>query len=239
MNDTIDKSCQEYKNFVEEFYPKSNFNFSQNRRLIEKLFKLIEITDVFLDFFKDSNFTDHLSYLKHQLLLMLFHLPNYNSFFISAIKRSISENILRMTLVSIGQDIENANNMPFFRIQEKLKEVAAYRNNQNSFKTSCDSLFSYFGANSQIIHSNPTTQQSHLSYIVELNEPPFDSEVQKFSKFLNVINEYFLVSFSKHNQLNDLTMSLANKIQMKSILGSDSYHHYFDNIHNESSPSFR
>lgn len=227
MNRIISNSYEEYERFVEDFYPKSSFKPSQYRKLIQNLFILVEITDVYLDYFKDTNCNDYLFHIRHQFLLMLYNLPNYNAFFISSIQRSISESLLRMTLVSLGHEVENSNSMPFYRIQEKLKNTDAYKSNQDNFKTSCDSLFSYFGSNSRIIHRSSSNKQSNIGYIRAFNVSPNDLEVEKFTKFLKVINDYLLITFSRSHKINEYTLDLAKKIQLKNILGTDLYNLYF------------
>jgi len=229
MKNVIDNSFEEYKKFVEEFYPKTSFNCTHYRKLIINLFTSVEVTDIYINYLKDTNYPNYFSHLKHQFLLMLYNLPNYNSFFISSLQRSISESLLRMTLVSVGHDIEDSNSMPFYRIQEKLKGTDAYKHNQNDFKTSCDSLFNYFGANSKIMHSNPSTKQNNIHYIKAFIVAPSDLQVERLSKFLKVISDYILITFSRNNEINDSTLSLPSKIQLKSVIGTDSYNHYFSN----------
>ncbi|MCS0823174.1 hypothetical protein NX029_04275 [Cytobacillus firmus] len=227
MNQVLSQSVEEYKKFVEDYYPRTSFKCSQFRKLIINLFTLVEITDVYLDYLRDTEYNDYLFHIRHQFLLMLYNLPNYNSFFISSLQRSISESLLRMTLVSVGHNIENANSMPFFRIQEKLKNTDDYRCNQNDFKKSCDSLFSYFGANSRVIHNNSLTKQTNIDYIIAFNVSPNDLEVEKLSKFLKVIRDHVLTTFSGKEKINDSTLSLGKKIQLKNILGNELYQSYF------------
>ncbi|MCT2347606.1 hypothetical protein M4D71_26015 [Niallia taxi] len=227
MNNVICTSFGEYKKYVEEYYPKSEFSCTKYRKIIMKVFSLIEVTDVFIDYLKDTNYTVYLSQIRHQFLLMLYNLPNYNNFFISSLQRSISESLLRMTIVSVGHEIDNSAKMPFFRIQEKLKVTDEYKLNENKFKNACDSLFSYFGANSKIMHNNPSNKQNSVSYIKGFNVAPNDSESEMITKFLKVISEYILYTFSKNNNINDYTLGLANKIQLKKILGVETYQSYF------------
>ncbi|UNP84851.1 hypothetical protein [Bacillus mycoides] len=224
MNKVLSTSFDEYKIFIEEFYPKTSFNCTHYRKVIINLFTLVEVTDVYIDYLKDTNY---LSHIKHQFLLMLYNLPNYNSFFITSLQRSISEGLLRMTLVSIGHDIEDSNGMPFYRIQEKLKRTDAYKLNQDNFKTSCDNLFSYFGASSKIMHNSPSTKQTNIHYIMAFNVAPSDLQIERLSKFLKVINDHILITFSRNNNINDSTLNLASKIQLKKIIGTDSYNQYF------------
>lgn len=227
MNKVISTSAEEYRKFVEDYYPRTSFKYSQYRKLIINLFTLVEITDVYLDYLKDTDYNGYLFHIRHQLLLMLYNLPNYNSFFISSLQRSISECLLRMTLVSVGYDVENSNSMPFHRIQEKLKNTDDYKCNQNDFKKSCDSLFSYFGANSRVIHNNSLTKQTNIDYIMAFNVSPSDLEIEKLSKFLKVISDHVLFTFSGKEKINDSTLSLGKKIQLKNILGIELYKIYF------------
>lgn len=227
MTTTITNSCKEYEKFVKEFYPRSVFSCSHHRKLIGNLFSVIEIIDVYIDTLNKSNFSDSLAHIKHQFLLMLYHLPNYNTFFISALQRSISETALRMALVSIGHSVKESNNMQFFRIQETLKKEDLYINNQGKFKDSCDALFSYFGTYSKIMHNSTSNRQNFLQYIEAFNTTLTDQQVEKMTKFIKVIEEYILVNFSYINNINDYTLNLASKIQFKKIIGAELYNHYF------------
>lgn len=227
MNNLIYNSYKEYERFVEEFYPKTVFSCTHYRKLIGNLFTVVELADVYIDILNKTDFFDYISYIKHQFLLMLYHLPNYNSFFISSLQRGISETILRMNLVSVGHNIQDSNNMPFFRIQEKLKETGIYKNNENDFKTSCDALFSYFGNNSRAIHNSSTTKQNYMQYIMSFNLSITDQQVEQISKFIKVVIHYFLVVFSRYNNINDLTLGLASKIHLKKVIGTTEYENYF------------
>lgn len=227
MTNVLSTSFDEYKKFVEEFYPKTSFSCTHYRKIILNLFKLVEVTDIYTDYLKGTNYPDYLSHIKHQFLLMLYNLPNYNSFFMSSLQRSVSESLLRMTLVSIGHDIGDSNGMQFFLIKKNLKKTDAYERNQDNFKTSCDNLFSYFGANSKIMHNTPSTKQTNIHYIMAFNVAPSDLQVAGLSKFLTVINDYIFITFSRNNKINDSTLNLASKIQLKNIIGTDSYNQYF------------
>jgi len=228
MTNVLSTTFDEYKIFVEGFYPKTSFSCTHYRKIILNLFELVEVTDIYIDYLKDTNYPDYLSHIKHQFLLMLYNLPNYNSFFITSLQRSISESLLRMTLVSIGHDVADSNSMPFYRIQEKLKGTDVYKLNQDNFKTACNNLFSYFGASSKIMHNSPSTKQTNIHYIMAFNVAPSDLEVSRLSKFLKVINDHILITFSRNNNINDSTLNLASKIQLKNIIGTDSYNHYFN-----------
>lgn len=227
MTSVLSTSFDEYKMFVEEFYPKTIFSCTHYRKIIINLFTLVEVTDIYIDYLKGTNYPDYLSHIKHQFLLMLYNLPNYNSFFITSLQRSISESLLRMALVSIGHDIEDSNGMPFHRIKQKLKETEAYKLNQANFETSCNNLFSYFGASSKIMHNSPSTKQTNIHYIMAFNVAPSDLEVSRLSKFSKVINDHILITFSCNNNINDSTLNLASKIQLKKIIGTDAYNQYF------------
>lgn len=230
MNSSVEASYEEYKKFVNEFYPRTSLNCTQNqtKKLIITLFTYVEVIDVFIDILRGTNYKGYLYHIRHSTLLILYNLPNYNSFFISSLERNISEAILRIMLLSVGHEIQDINSMPFYRIQQRLKEVDEYKTNKNNFKVSCDSFFSYFGSNSIIMHSSSLTYQSSVNYVKAFNVAPTNEQINSILKFLDVIIKNILFTFSRNNEINDLTLALSYKIQLKKILGNDTYKDYFE-----------
>lgn len=219
----------DYQGYIKEYYPKTNFCCTKQRGLIIDLFKLIEIIDVYLNHFYELNNknSEYLLHLRHQCLLILFNLPNYNTYFISSIQRNLAETVLKLTLLCIANEKQGIESINYSRLQKEIKSSLIYSNNNYELKRYCDVFFSYFGKESQIIHNNINGKHSNVQYIKSFNISPSQREFSKLSTFINNINSYMLITFPQITEIDDMNLSLSNKISLKKLIGPQKYTKYF------------
>lgn len=227
----IENYLTDYKVFSKEMYPLSTLDLSESisEDILVTLFRTTEIINTYINSTTtiDSWIIQKLNEIKNQLLISLYYLPHYTSYVFNTFKRSISELTLKIILYSAStlpketEYQEKINNILFRFLKQSIKELSIYTDNT---KILIDTFFSFYGESSNNIHLKDST--SIIEYIESYKFISID-QIKNFKTFIIKLEDFLLDIFPKLCNINDLSLSLSAKIQLKEVISESRYFKHF------------
>lgn len=220
-----------YLNYVKKHFPYSKVEYTKSYLFFNNSFINLEIIDAYCssELIDNIYITKLLHGLQEQILLLLNQYPLYHNLVISAIKRNICENILRMTISIYSSNLKDEktiSKISFRDLDETIKGLEIYK--QDKFKKLIDVFFGYFGENSIEMHTNFNSEKSDsIAKLVYLNKELTRQEVKALNNFSEQIYNFLITFFPNQFEINDLNFPMSSKKMLHNALGRENYESLF------------
>lgn len=221
----------EFKVFLQENYPKFIIN-SLNRtdeRYLNNCYCDLLLINLYL---QETSFTNEwtqkkLGELKNQIFLLFFYFPVNSEFVNSSLLRSLTELLLKLHL-GISQDnedeLDKIDTISFRNLKEDIKKLDNYNDANRQLLSN---FFSLYADNSNTIHIKQETVEP-IDYLESLLT---DRSVNLTSniRLIILLQQYLVEVYPKILNLNDRSLQMSVKINLKKILGINIYKTHFIN----------
>lgn len=215
----IKREYEKYLLFVETYYPKSSINEENNKlKLKEIIFAILKTINSLETYSYINKFPPNARHLiadlKMYFLRLLYILPVNDYYFIEALLRSISENLLRIVYSEAfpKEKIERIKKLQYRDLWKNgIKKTAIF----TFYKSALSNVNNIYQQKSDTIHTNQSNYKNEIDYLVNLMIEGSQIKTKQLRSDVRTLSNFVIVDTRTLFDIKEQDLTLQQKVVLE------------------------